>query len=178
MQNAILISTILSVHILAWFTPGPLFVLIIRNSLVYSRKSGLWTAAGIAAGNFVHITYAVIGTFFVISLSSAAFHIITFLGACYLTYLGIATFLIKVDAITTGLPSGQKDITPLKAAHLGFTADILSPKASLFFVSIFSTVIASGPPFWIVAFLWITLTFIKFCRLHRLKSFNRSKHRF
>jgi len=41
MENLILLGTILTVHIFAWFTPGPLFVLILRNSPVYSRKSGI-----------------------------------------------------------------------------------------------------------------------------------------
>ena len=55
MESLILIGTILAIHLLAWFIPGPVFVLIIRNSLVYSRKSGMWTALGIAIANIIHI---------------------------------------------------------------------------------------------------------------------------
>ena len=158
MENLILISTILAIHVFAWFTPGPLFVLIIRNSLVYSHKSGIWTAVGIALGNFIHITYSVTGLVIIISASPVAFNIIKFLGVGYLVYLGIKTFLIKVKIQKKNTAYNEhKDISPFKAAKIGFLTNILSPKASLFFASIFTTVMASGAPFWVVIFLWIAM---------------------
>ena|SRR3989338_1027957 len=158
MENLILIGTILAVHIFAWFTPGPLFVLIVRNSLVYSRKSGIWTAVGIAIGNFIHITYSVTGITLLISASPITSNIIKFLGVGYLAYLGIKTFLIKVETQKTDTTSNErKDLSPLQAAKIGFLTNILSPKASLFFVSIFATVMASGSPSWVVIFLWIAM---------------------
>jgi len=158
MENLILIGTILAVHIFAWFTPGPLFVLIVRNSLVYSRKSGIWTAVGIAIGNFIHITYSVTGITLLISASPITSNLIKFLGVGYLAYLGIKTFLIKVETQKTDTTSNErKDLSPLQAAKIGFLTNILSPKASLFFVSIFATVMASGSPSWVVIFLWIAM---------------------
>lgn len=158
MESLILISTILAVHIFAWFTPGPLFVLIIRNSLVYSRKSGIWTAVGIGIGNAIHITYSVTGLALIISASPVTFNVIKYLGVGYLVYLGIKTFLIKIDAQKADSTSEQhKDLTPFQAAKIGFLTNILSPKASLFFASIFATVIASGSPFWVVIFLWVSM---------------------
>lgn len=158
MANIILISTILAVHIFAWFTPGPLFVLIVRNSLVYSRKSGIWTAVGIAIGNLIHITYSVTGLALIISASSMAFNVIKFLGVGYLVYLSIKTFLIKVETQKADTTAAEhKDIPTLKAVKIGFLTNILSPKASLFFASIFATVMSSGSPFWIVIFLWIAM---------------------
>jgi len=158
MESLVLISTILAVHVFAWFTPGPLFVLIIRNSLVYSRQSGIWTAVGIAIGNFIHITYSVAGMAFIISASPVTFSVIKFLGVGYLAYLGIKTFLIKAETQKGAPCSGaHKDFSPFQTAKIGFLANILSPKASLFFASIFATVIASGSPFWVVIFLWIAM---------------------
>ena len=158
MESLILISTILVVHIFAWFTPGPLFVLIIRNSLVYSSKSGIWTAAGIAIGNAIHITYSVTGLALIISASPVAFNVIKFLGVGYLAYLGVKTLLIKVETQKADTTSDvYKDISPFKAAKIGFLTNILSPKASLFFASIFATVMASGSPFWVVIFLWVAM---------------------
>lgn len=158
MESLILISTILAIHVFAWFTPGPLFVLIIRNSLVYSRKSGFWTAVGIAIGNFIHITYSITGLSLIISASPVAFNVIKYLGVAYLTYLGVKTFLIKVETQKADTKYNEhKDISPFKAAKIGFLTNILSPKASLFFASIFATVMASGSPFWVVVFLWIAM---------------------
>lgn len=157
MESLVLISTILAIHIFAWFTPGPLFVLILRNSLVYSRKTGIWTALGIAIGNLIHITYAVIGISFLISTSPVIFNIIKFLGVGYLTYLGLKTLFIKIETQKADNLIEQKDINPFQAAKIGFLTNILSPKASLFFASIFATVMSSGSPFWVVIFLWIAM---------------------
>lgn len=175
MESLILISTILAIHIFAWFTPGPLFVLIIRNSLVYSRKSGIWTAVGIAIGNFIHISYSVTGLALILSTSPVAFNVIKFLGVGYLTYLGIKTFLIKVETQKTDTSDGHKDISPFKAAKIGFLTNILSPKASLFFASIFATVMASGSPFWIVIFLWIAMPLNSFVMASILSIFFTQK---
>ncbi len=158
MENFILIGTILAIHIFAWFTPGPLFVLIVRNSLVYSRKSGIWTAVGIAIGNFIHITYFITGLALIISTLDMAFNFIKFLGVAYLAYLGIKTFLVKVKAQEPDqIFEKQKDISAFGAIKIGFLTNILSPKAALFFASIFGTVLISGAPFWIVTFLWIIM---------------------
>ena len=175
MESLILISTILAIHIFAWFTPGPLFVLIIRNSLVYSRKSGIWTAVGIAIGNFIHISYSVTGLTLILSTSPVAFNIIKFLGVGYLTYLGIKTFLIKVETQKADTSNEHKDISPFKAAKIGFLTNILSPKASLFFASIFATVMASGSPFWIVIFLWIAMPLNSFVMASILSVFFTQK---
>jgi len=158
MEIFTLIITILAIHIFAWFTPGPMTVLIIRNSLVYSRKSGIWTAVGIALGNAVHITYSVTGLALIISTSPVAFNIIKFLGVGYLAYLGIKTFFIKIETQKSDKKSKKhKDISPFKAIRIGFIANILSPKASLFYASIFANVMAFGVPFWVVIFLWIAM---------------------
>lgn len=154
MENIILISTILAVHIFAWFTPGPLFVLIVRNSLIYSRKTGVWTAVGIAVGNLVHITYSVTGIALIISASPTTSGIIKFLGVGYLAYLGIKTFIIKVETQKSKTTSDErKGLSPFQALKIGFLANILSPKASLFFASIFAAVLSSGAPTWVVGFL-------------------------
>lgn len=157
MESIILISTILSIHFFAWLTPGPLFVLIIRNSLIYSRKTGFWTAVGFAIGNFIHILYSVTGIAFIISKSPAAFNFIKFLGVGYLIYLGLKTLSLKIPSQKTNSSEKQKDISPLSAVKVGFLANILSPKASLFFASIFASVLSSGAPSWVVIFLMIAM---------------------
>lgn len=157
MENFILISTILSIHILAWFTPGPLFVLIIRNSLIYSRKTGIWTAVGIAVGNFIHILYSVTGIALIISQSTIAFNLIKFLGVGYLFYLGVKTVFLHVATKNKDADVKQSDLSALSAVKVGFLTNILSPKASIFFASIFATVFASRAPLWVVGFLIIAM---------------------
>ncbi|OGH93614.1 MAG: hypothetical protein A2538_03965 [Candidatus Magasanikbacteria bacterium RIFOXYD2_FULL_41_14] len=157
MESLTLISTILTIHILAWLTPGPLFVLIIRNSLVYSRKTGFWTSLGFSLGNLIHITLAVFGISIIIQSSGLAFNIVKFLGAGYLIYLGIKTFLLKIETQKADTPTEHKYISNLQAVKIGFLTNISSTGAYLFFASIFSTVLSSGSPFWVTLFLAIAM---------------------
>ena len=101
MENFLIIGSILTIHIFAWFTPGPQIALIIRNSLIYSRKTGFWTAAGFAIGNFIHILISVIGLGLLISQSPSLHTAIKFLGVGYLAYLGAVSYthLFLVSAI-------------------------------------------------------------------------------
>lgn len=156
MDNIIFISTILSIHILAWLTPGPLFVLIIRNSLIYSQKIGIFTAIGFLIGNIIHVTLAVFGISLIISTSSIASNIIKFLGAFYLIYLGIKTFVMEIT-IKKSLDDKNENISSLKAIRIGFLTNILSPGAYLFFASIFATVLSSDVPSWVIIFLAIAM---------------------
>ena len=158
MENFILIGTILTIHVFAWFTPGPLFILILRNSLIHSRKSGLWTAVGIAVGNFIHIAYSVAGISLIISTSAPVLNTIKFLGVGYLVYLGIKTFFTETKSQETDVTTTKpRDISAFDAAKIGFTTNILSPKAALFFASIFAAIMSSSAPFWVVIILWIAM---------------------
>jgi len=157
MENLAFVGTIITIHILAWLTPGPLFVLIVRNSLIYSRKIGFWTSLGFSLGNLIHITLAVFGISIIIQSSPLAFNVIKFLGAGYLIYLGIKTFLLKIEAQKADHPTEHKDISNLQAVKIGFLANISSTGAYLFFASIFSTVLSSSSPFWVILFLAITM---------------------
>jgi len=157
MENIILISTILAIHVFAWLTPGPLFVLIIRNALVYSRKIGIWTAVGIAIGNFVHIAYSIAAATLLISISDAALTVLKFLGVGYLAYLGFKIVFTRPSAGESETTIERENISSLEAFKTGFLANILNPNASLFFASIFATLISSGAAFWAVGFLWIAM---------------------
>lgn len=157
MENLVLISAVLGIHIFAWFTPGPITILIIRNSLLYSRGAGLWTATGIAIGNLVHIIYSVTGIALIIASSSIMFNVIKFLGVGYITYLGVKTLLITDSKFSIQTKGEHKDISAFNAAKIGFITNILSPKASLFFASIFANVYAAKASIWVIVFLMIAM---------------------
>ncbi|HSA83404.1 MAG TPA: LysE family translocator [Patescibacteria group bacterium] len=160
MDNLILIVTILLIHFLAWLTPGPNVVMIIRNSLVYSRKSGIWTALGIAISIFIHIVFSIIAIFFLRGIATEFLSIIKFLGVGYLTYLGFKTFFMKAEMSKDDIiVANSKDIAPIHAIKIGFLTSIFNPKSQPFFISIFGSVIASGAPFWVVVVLWILMSF-------------------
>ena len=57
-------------HLLAVISPGPDFALITRNSLVFSRRTGVYASIGLALGILVHITYSLVGIGLIIVLSA------------------------------------------------------------------------------------------------------------
>tara|TARA_Y100000031_G_C8221891_1_gene386387 strand:+ start:99 stop:503 length:405 start_codon:yes stop_codon:yes gene_type:complete len=133
MEALTLISTVAIIHLLALISPGPDFIMACRNSLVYSRKTGIWTAIGFSLGITVHIFYSLAGLAVIISSSILLFNVIKILGAGYLIYIGIKSIISKSSKIELDEDQKQEDITRLAAVKMGFLTNVLNPKATLFF---------------------------------------------
>ncbi len=137
------------IHLLAVMSPGPDFAMVMRNSLVYSRRTGILAATGLGLGILLHVTYSLLGIGLIISQSILLFNTIKLLGAAYLIYIGVKSLLSKragpSDETIVG-PSSQKDISSLAAVRLGFLTNALNPKATLFFLALFTQVISPSTP--------------------------------
>ncbi len=143
--------TVALVHILAAMSPGPDFAIVTRNSLVYSRKVGVYTALGIALGLLVHIAYSLLGIGFLITQSILVFNIIKYIGAGYLLYIGYKALLSKPVAEAEEKVASQKatDISAWSAIKIGFLTNALNPKATMFFLAVFTQVIDPATPMWV-----------------------------
>lgn len=150
MQYLTLIGTVTIIHLLAAISPGPDFIMCVRNSLIYSRKTGIWTAVGFGLGIAVHIFYCLAGLALIISKSILLFNSIKFLGAGYLIYIGVKSLLSKSSAIEVGDNQKIADISALSAVKIGFLTNVLNPKATLLFLSLFTLVISPQTPFLIM----------------------------
>lgn len=158
MQYIPLIATVSLLNLLAAISPGPDFVMCVKNSLNYSRRTGIFTGFGIGLGLSVHITYCAAGIGLLISKSIIAFTIIKFLGAGYLLYMGIGAFLAKSSKINLEEEKKTVDLTRLQAIKIGFLTNVLNPKATLFFLSLFTFVVSKDTPLivlLIIAFIMI-----------------------
>ena len=74
-------------------TPGNDMLYVATRSASQGMKAGIASALGIAGGCIVHLLAAVIGLSAIIANSATAFDIIKYVGAAYLIYLGIKSFL-------------------------------------------------------------------------------------
>ncbi len=123
-------------------SPGPDFVVCLKNTLKYSRAAGIWTALGFACGALIHVTYCILGLALIISQSIMLFNVIKWIGAAYLIYIGIKALLAKSEAKLELKTTKSKQTLPaFKAWQSGFLTNILNPKATLFFLGVFSVVI-------------------------------------
>jgi RhtB (resistance to homoserine/threonine) family protein len=127
--------------------PGPDFIVICRNSLVYSRQAGIYSALGLTLGILVHASYSLIGIGLIISRSIVLFSIIKYLGAAYLIYLGYKSLTAKPERIQQqSRAQASKTMGKLAAVRTGFINNILNPKVTLFFLSLFTQVINPHTP--------------------------------
>ncbi len=188
MQNLTLISTVTLIHLLAVISPGPDFIMAVRNSLTYSRRTGMWTAVGFGLGISVHIFYCLAGLALIISKSILLFSIIKYFGAAYLVYVGVKCLLSKSSTIDVGENVKTADISPTAAVRMGFLTNVLNPKATLLFLSLFTLVITPGTPGLVLGIvsvimvvntiLWFTLVSI-FLTQKRIRSvFERFQNKF
>jgi len=134
--------TVAIIHLLAVVSPGPDFAMTVKNSLSYGRKAGIYTGIGMGLGIGVHVLYSLIGIGFLISQSIILFNTIKWLGAGYLIYIGIKALKSKPsDNLEYEMNLENKNISNLKAIGIGFLTNVLNPKATLFFLSLFTQVI-------------------------------------
>lgn len=142
MTTITLIRTVTLIHLLAVISPGPDFVVAVKNSLTYGRKTGIWTAIGIGAGIGVHLIYCMAGLALLISQSILLFSIIKFIGAGYLIYIGVMSILAKSSKIEVVADELKPAMSPMQAVWNGFLTNVLNPKATMFFLSLFTLVIS------------------------------------
>ncbi|MBP1749698.1 MAG: Lysine exporter protein, partial [Deltaproteobacteria bacterium] len=127
-------------------SPGPDFIMCVRNSLMYSRKTGVFTAVGFSLGVAVHVTYLMAGIAVIIAKSPTLFAVIKYFGAAYLLYMGIRSIAARSFGLDMSPEKTRKDISPLNAVWIGFLTNISNPKATLFFLGLFTLVIRPGTP--------------------------------
>ncbi|MEV5338955.1 LysE family transporter [Streptomyces sp. NPDC052676] len=134
------------ITVLAVIAPGADFAMIVRNSYLYGRRTGLLGAAGVAAGVLVHVTYTMLGVGLLIASSTFLFTVVKLVGAAYLVYIGVRTFRTRGD-VRVDLDH-KTGLTPLAALRTGFLTNVLNPKTTLFVVSTFAQVVDPGTPLW------------------------------
>ncbi|MEH6534555.1 MAG: LysE family transporter [Photobacterium frigidiphilum] len=176
---------VISITILTIVTPGPDFVVVARNSLTYSKRSGVLTAVGVASAVWVHIFYTLAGIGLLLSKSILLFSIVKYLGAAYLIYLGISCIKSNGDLTEVAGSKCNKSISGFKSVQMGFFNNVLNPKATLFFVSLFTQLVSPSTPLGIqIAYgaivsisclVWFTLVAIFLNRESIKKAFLRAQ---
>lgn len=154
------IVSISVIAILMAISPGADFVMVTRNSLTYGRKAGLFSSLGISVAIWIHVFYSIAGLAFIISQSIVLFSIIKYLGALYLFYIGWKTFQSKSSHLDiTPHYSVTKTISGFDAFKIGFITNALNPKATLFFLSIFTQFVNHETPLWLQIVYGVIISF-------------------
>jgi threonine/homoserine/homoserine lactone efflux protein len=119
-------------------TPGPDFFLILRNTLVCGRGIGYLTLLGNRLSLCIHICLSVLGITAILSTSPLAYFFLRLFGAVYLIYLGVKNLKSKLAIRKEKFSELQTEIiSRSEAVRRGFLNNLLNPKVSLFFLSLF-----------------------------------------
>lgn len=137
--------TVALVHLLAVASPGPDFAVMLKQSLTQSRSNALLTACGVGLAILVHVGYSLLGIGFIIQQSVWLFSVLKIVGALYLTWIAFHCLRSRRTDIHVDV-TAEKTQSHWAALRLGFLTNALNPKATLFFVSLFSVVISPGTP--------------------------------
>ncbi len=150
-------------HFLAVSSPGPDFFLVLRNSLMGSRREGIYTSAGIMLGIGIHLTYCLLGLLLIVKNSENLYLILKYACAGYLFYLGQQA--LRQRATPAGINRKESEtglLTPWMAVRQGLICNLLNPKAILFFWSLFTVIITATTPLWLQTAMAMEMMLVNF----------------
>lgn len=180
--------TVALIHLLAVASPGPDFAVVLKESVAHGRRAGLFTAWGVGTGILLHVAYSLLGIGLLVSQSVLLFNLLKYLAAAYLVYIGIRALRARPTP-ELALPQADGVLRTARAAFVaGFVTNGLNPKATLFFLSLFTVVINPHTPLMVQAgyglylavatALWFTLVALLFSHDRVRRGFARLGHWF
>ena len=173
--------TVALVHLLAVASPGPDFAIVLRESVSNGRHAGIWTALGVGSGILLHVGYCLLGIGLIVSQSIVLFNLLKWLAAAYLIYIGIRALQARPADPASAELAPLAARSPRAAFARGFVTNGLNPKATLFFLSLFTLVISPQTPLLVQAGygLYLALaTAVWFCAVALLFSQARVRRGF
>ena len=173
-----LFVTIFTLHLLAVSSPGPDFFLVSKISMQYGKHKGKLLSLGIALGVAVHIIYSLTGIALLLKNNPQFFKMVKYLGAIYIFYLGFKTIVNRKTSFKTSKMFIQKTeiLSNIQAVKTGFITNLLNPKASLFFLSIFSVIIPQQTPFFVFLLIIIMILTTNYFWFYIVAEFFTLKH--
>lgn len=134
------------VMLLGSMSPGPDFVVVIRNAAISGRRAGITSAVGVALGVFAWALITAVGVAGLLAASAIAYTIVKLVGAAYLAYLGVRALLAArrgdyhLDADTGPKAHGLR-----VAFRQGLLNNLFNPKAAVFFIALVPQFLPDDP---------------------------------
>ncbi len=146
----------LQIILFLFISPGPPRVVIVSHTLNYGLNRSVWTALGDISANIIQAILVVflIGSF--LSDNPQVLYYLKWAGIFYIVYLAYDTFTSKIKSFNS---KDQNLKSPLSFYKDGLLVAGLSPKAIIFFGTIFPTFINFGSNI-ISQFLILLITYL------------------
>lgn len=138
LETTLFVATIAALGMLS---PGPDFFLVIKNAARYRRAAAMMTAAGVICGVVTHMAYCVAGIAVLITATPWLFGLLKYVGAAYLIWLGVQALLSRGGGKLAVGDVAREEVSLKKAFIQGYLCNLLNPKATLFFLAMFTQVL-------------------------------------
>ncbi|MFJ5438839.1 LysE family transporter [Pectobacterium brasiliense] len=156
LETSLFVATIATLGMLS---PGPDFFLVIRNAARYPRAAAMMTAFGVICGVATHMAYCVAGLAVVITTTPWLFNVLKYAGAAYLIWIGIQALFARGGSKMDVSNLTQQSVSLKKAFLQGYLCNLLNPKATLFFLAMFTQVLnihsGIGEKLWYAMIIWL-----------------------
>lgn len=137
-------------HQLAVMSPGPDFAMVSKIALRNGKDAGRSAAMGIALGIATHITVSLIGFAALLKSNQTLFSSVRIIGAVYLAYIGYKSLSGGLQLRKSKHQGAGTQVVPALSAHgamyQGYVTNITNPKATLFFLTIFTQLVSRSTP--------------------------------
>ena len=146
----------LQIILFLFITPGLPRVVIVSHTLNYGLKRSVWTAFGDISANIIQgiLVVFIIGSF--LSNNPQVLNYLKWAGILYIVYLAYDTYTAKISSVNSKQQSSKSTFSFYKD---GFMVAGLSPKAIIFFGTIFSSFI-NYDNYIISQFLILMITYV------------------
>ncbi|KMK85964.1 LysE family transporter [Pectobacterium brasiliense] len=156
LETSLFVATIATLGMLS---PGPDFFLVIRNAARYPRAAAMMTAFGVICGVATHMAYCVAGLAVVITTTPWLFNVLKYAGAAYLIWIGIQALFARGGSKMDVSNLTKQSVSLKKAFLQGYLCNLLNPKATLFFLAMFTQVLnihsGIGEKLWYAMIIWL-----------------------
>lgn len=136
--------TFLVLSLFVVMSPGIDTALITKRTISDGRNDGYKMALGITTGSLVHTFAAAFGLSAVLMQSAVAFEIVKYVGAIYLIYLGLTSFISRNKKKVSHLKDQNTTEIKKSAFKQGLFSNVLNPKVAMFFITFLPQFVKAG----------------------------------
>lgn len=143
------ILSITTVHLIACLSPGPDILLTLHTRWRSGYGNTLYLILGILLGVSLQIGLGLTGVSFLLSQGETTVSLLAMVGGAWLIYLGFTGWPVYEKSHNLDQPpfaTPTETLRPLQHILKGFTVNVLNPKAFLYFVGLFSTLLSPELP--------------------------------
>lgn len=131
--------------VLISLTPGAGAINTMSNAISTGVRRSVWGILGQQLALVIHIGIVAAGVGLLVASSPLAFHVIRYVGAAYLVYLGVRKLLEPPEGGTAG--GVERTLEPGSSMFVrGFWVNLLNPKAIVFFLAFMPQFIRPNRP--------------------------------